>query len=221
MPPAEGETPTRILVTGFEPFAGADENPSARLVEMLRASQRLAGIEVAAHVLPVSAARLPGRLHGWLDAIRPDVVLGTGEARGSAVIRVERVAVNLLDCATPDNDGAVLRDTPILPGGPPAYFTTLPVEGTLAAIREAGVGCEVSYSAGAYLCNQTMYLTSHWAAQQTPAPEVGFLHVPSLPTQNTSTSHGASMELPMQHRAVFAVLNWIDGRRLNTLPSPL
>jgi pyroglutamyl-peptidase len=202
----------RVLVTGFEPFAGADDNPSARLVASLADSDQPPGVEVIGHVLPVSASRLPGRLLGLLDSLRPDVVLGLGEARGSAAVRVERVAVNLLDFATPDNDGDVLRDMPVVPGGPPAYFTTLPAADVVAAVRAAGVPCDASLSAGAYLCNQMMYLTLHWAARQARGPAVGFVHVPSLPSQNTSAGGCPAMDLPTQQRALSAVLGFIARR---------
>ena len=215
---ADGNSVRRILVTGFEPFGGADDNPSARLVESLRllfGSQPPAGLEVAGHVLPVSAARLPGQLSHVLDTLRPDVVLGLGEARGSSAVRVERIALNLLDFRTPDNDGLALRDTAIIPGGPPAYFTTLPGPDLLAAIRAAGVTCEPSLSAGSYICNQMIYLSLHWAARQARAPRVGFLHVPSLPTQNT-TAAGAcpALDLATQQRALAAALNFIAGQSL-------
>lgn len=203
----------RILLTGFEPFAGADDNPSARLVAAFSELPSSPVLELTSAVLPVSVERLPHLLHTLLDSVRPDVVLGLGEARGSAVIRVERVAVNLLDFRTSDNDGRVVRDSPIIPGGPPAYFTTLPAGELLAAIADAGVSCAPSLSAGAYLCNQMMYLALHWAAVQARGPRVGFLHVPSLPTQNTTAAGGCpSMDLATQFRAVSAVIAWVGGR---------
>jgi pyroglutamyl-peptidase len=207
----------RILVTGFEPFDGADDNPSARIVRHM-AQDAPAGLHVA--VLPVSASRLPAKLAELLDTHRPDVVLGLGEARGDAAPRVERVAVNLLDFRTPDNDGRVLHDAPIVPGGPPAYFTTLPTHAVVEAICAAGAPCGTSLSAGAYLCNMMMYLALHWAARSARQPLVGFLHLPSLPTQNTSISGRASMELNTQLRAVRAVLECIRALRQNEPPVP-
>ena len=197
----------RVLLTGFEPFAGADDNPSARLAAGFSVSQAIDGVELTAAVLPVSAARLPGRLHELRESVRPDAVLGLGEARGSAVIRVERIALNLLDFRTPDNDGQVLHDVPVVAGGPAAYFTTWPAAELLSAIRDAAVSCEPSLSAGSYLCNQMMYLALHWAARQIRPPRVGFLHLPSLSTQNTTAATAcSSMDLATQHRAVTAVL---------------
>jgi pyroglutamyl-peptidase len=195
----------RILVTGFEPFAGADDNPSARLVERLSAgSSTMASVRTA--VLPVSAKRMPPALAELLASVRPDVVLGLGEARGSASVRVERVAVNLLDFCAPDNDGLEPHDSPVVPGGPPAYFTTLPATGLVSAIRAAAVPCETSLSAGSYLCNQMLYLALHWAARSARQPRVGFLHVPSLPTQSTSGAGVATMDLGTLERAVRAAL---------------
>ena len=202
----------RILVTGFEPFDGADDNPSARIVERL---ERDAPPGVTTAVLPVSAARLPGRLAELLGRHRPDVVLGLGEARGDAYVRVERVAVNLLDFRTADNDGAVLRDAPVVPGGPAASFTTLPAAGLVAAVNADGVPCRLSLSAGAYLCNMMAYLTLHWSARSARRTRVGFLHVPSLPTQNTSATGCPSMDLETQWRAVRTVLECLRAGREN------
>jgi pyroglutamyl-peptidase len=207
-----GQDSPRILVTGFEPFAGADDNPSARVVERLTGNRDL---RVDAVVLPVSADRLPPALMGLLERHSPDIVLGLGEARGDASPRVERVAVNILDFRTPDNDRRVLHDVPIVPGGPPAYFTTLPVQEMVGAILAAGVPCATSLSAGAYLCNMMTYLTLHWAARSARRPRVGFLHLPSLPTQNTTAEGRASMDLHTQVRAVRAVLECIGAPRQN------
>jgi pyroglutamyl-peptidase len=199
----------RILVTGFEPFAGADDNPSARLVERLNeGSSKVAAIRAA--VLPVSAKRITAVLAELLESVRPDVVLGLGEARGSATVRVERVAVNLLDFRVADNDGLEPHDLPVIPGGPPAYFTTLPATELVNAIRAAAVPCETSLSAGSYLCNQMLYLALHWAASSARRPRVGFLHVPSLPTQNTSAAI-PTMDLATLGRAVDAAVLRITG----------
>jgi pyroglutamyl-peptidase len=201
---------TKILVTGFEPFGGADDNPSARLVERLNAgSARAASVRAA--VLPDSATRMPLALAELLETFRPDAVLGLGEARGCPTVRVERVAVNLLDFRVADNDGMEQHDSPIVPGGPPAYFTTLAAPELVSAVRAAAVPCETSLSAGSYLCNQMLYLALHWAARSARRPRVGFLHVPSLPTQNTSGTGVPTMDLGTLTRAVDAAVARVAG----------
>ena len=50
-----------------------------------------------------------------------------------------------------------------------------------AAIAERGLPGEVSNSAGAFVCNDTLYLLlHHYAGTDT---RVGFIHVPFLPEQ--------------------------------------
>jgi pyroglutamyl-peptidase len=186
-----------ILVTGFEPFGNSDCNPSAEVVAALAAGAgggvRLdrarpdGGLRIATAVLPVDAARAPGLLLAALASVRPDAVVLLGEARSRARLGVERVAINLLDFAEPDNAGARRVDEPVVPGGPAAYFATLPVRALVAAIRAAGVPAELSLSAGSYLCNQTMYVLLHQLATTGSDCPAGFIHLPALPRQVTQT----------------------------------
>jgi pyroglutamyl-peptidase len=65
---------TRVLVTGFEPFGGADVNPSQKLVEALSAD-RPEGLEVATAVLPVVWARAADELTRALEPLLPEQAL--------------------------------------------------------------------------------------------------------------------------------------------------
>jgi pyroglutamyl-peptidase len=170
----------RILVTGFEPFDGASENPSATIVERLAANPALAHGKLIAALLPVSTNRMPPRLIELLDATRPDVVLLLGEARSAPAIRVERLAVNLLDFRIPDNDGEAFHDVPIRADGPDAYFASVSAREMAEGIESLGIPCSLSLSAGTYLCNQAMYLALDWAAaQHARSTRVGLLHLPT------------------------------------------
>ena len=67
----------------------------------------------------------------------------------------------------------------IVPGGPAAYFATLPLEDLRDALAAAGLPAAVSLTAGAYLCNASFYLARHALdARGTPC---GFIHVPPTP----------------------------------------
>ena len=53
----------------------------------------------------------------------------------------------------------------------------------VAAIRAKGIPARLSYSAGAYVCNDLMYtLLNHFRGTDT---RVGFVHVPYIPSQGT------------------------------------
>ena len=177
----------RILLTGFEPFAGATVNPSEQAARCLD-RQTIAGAEIRAALLPVDAEKGPQALMDALHSTRPDAVICLGEATGRAAISVERIAVNLLDFRIADNRGSIIVDQPVISGGPAAYFVTLPARALVDAILEAGVPAELSMTAGTFLCNQVLYHLLHHldlAGWRIPA---GFLHLPCLPEQAAKTN---------------------------------
>jgi pyroglutamyl-peptidase len=173
----------RLLLTGFEPFNSSLINPSQAAVQRL-ASCPPAGIELFTAILPVEHRRGPEALLRALDVSCPEAVVCLGEA-GRESLSIERVGVNLIDDTIPDNAGEQWLDQPVVPGGPAAYFTTLPARAMQCAILEAGVPAELSLSAGAFLCNQIAYTLLHYLAtrrgdEMIPA---GFIHLPRLPEQ--------------------------------------
>jgi pyroglutamyl-peptidase len=88
--------------------------------------------------------------------VGPDAVVCFGQADGRSRISVERVALNLDDAASADNEGVVSAQ-PIRPDGPPAYWSTLPVEAIVEALRAEGIPAATSRDAGGYLCNHVFY----------------------------------------------------------------
>jgi pyroglutamyl-peptidase len=96
---------------------------------------------------------------------------------------VERLGINVNDFRVTDNDGAQPVDLPVVPGGPAAYFATIPVRAVVAALHAAGIPASISNSAGAHLCNHTLYLLGHLATTEYPGMRCGFVHLPGLPEQ--------------------------------------
>jgi pyroglutamyl-peptidase len=169
----------RVLMTGFAPFGGESVNPSWQAVALLGARRD----DVAAVELPCAfAASLPA-LRRAIKEHSPELVVCVGQAGGRAEVTPERVAINLIDARIPDNAGARPVDVPVVPDGPAAYFTTLPVKACVAAIRAAGVPASVSHTAGTYVCNQVFYGLMHLLATDFPGLRGGFVHVPFSPEQ--------------------------------------
>lgn len=197
---------SKILLTGFEPFDRSDENPSAQVAEALGGAT-IGKARVVSAVLPVSYRRSPGVLLGLLKKHRPQTVLMMGEFRGSPCLRIERIAVNLLHASIADNDNLKIDEEPIDPRGPAAYWMTLPHQAMLAAVRAAKAPCVYSFSAGTFLCNQMSYLALAWCEKHSPAARVGFIHLPSLPSQmHKSDSPKPVMDLATMVRAIRAAL---------------
>jgi pyroglutamyl-peptidase len=195
----------RVLLTGFAPFDGDTSNPSAEVVRALAADPP-PGLLLATAVLPVSYAGALPALRAAILRDAPHVVLATGLAGGRPHISVERIAINIDDARIADNDGARRIDSPVLPGGPAAYFATVPIKAITAAIRAAGVPAMVSQSAGTFLCNHVFYHACHIAATARPGMRVGFLHLPFLPEQVRDRPEAPSMALATQRAGLRAAL---------------
>ena len=164
----------KLLITGFEPFGGETTNPSWDAVCQLPAE--IGGYTLIKRLIPVVFGKAAEAVINAAQEIHPDVILCIGQAGGRSAIMPEFVGINLRHASIPDNDGNQPQDVPILAGGENAYFSTLPVRKIAAAISDIGLPAQVSYSAGAYVCNDVLYtLLSHFQDSHT---KVGFIHVP-------------------------------------------
>ncbi|QNS03944.1 pyroglutamyl-peptidase I [Streptomyces xanthii] len=173
---------TRVLLTGFEPFGGETVNPSWQAASLVAASPP-DGLDVTAVRLPCVFGDALDALRDALARTRPELVVCLGQAGGRAGVTVERVAINVDDARIPDNAGAQPIDVPVVPGGPAAYFSTLPVKACVAAMRSAGVPAALSNTAGTFVCNHVAYGLGHLLATEFPSVRGGFVHVPWAPEQ--------------------------------------
>lgn len=197
----------KILLTGFEPWGEWPLNPSGAVARALHGAA-IGGYEVVSAVLPVVHGEDVAIVVPLIAEHRPRAVVSLGLHGGASVLHVERVAINLkvIDEA----------DAPVAPGGPDAFFSTLPTRAMVQAMRQAGVPAKLTYSAGTFLCNHVMYSVLHHVAVHAPDIRAGFVHVP--PTPDLMAERGgaqASMALADIQRGVtaglLAVADFLNG----------
>jgi pyroglutamyl-peptidase len=191
----------KVLVTGFEPFAGETENPSLEIARALR-GKRIAGHRVVGGVLPTEFARSLPALNALLKKHKPELVLAVGQAGGRAEISLERVAINLIDARIADNAGDRPVDKPVVRNAPDAYFSTLPLKAMLRRLQDAGIPAALSQTAGTFVCNQVFFGLAHNLAKRAKRTCGGFVHVPYLPQQAARNGDAPSMELAMMIEAI-------------------
>lgn len=171
----------KLLITGFDPFGGAAINPAWEAVKLL--PDYIADFELCKLEIPTVFGLAAETVITKAAEFQPDVILCIGQAGGRAAVTPERIGVNVRDARIPDNAGSQPSGEFIAPNGPAAYFATVPVREMAAAICAAQLPGTVSNSAGAFVCNDTLYsLLHHFAG--TPV-KVGFIHVPFLPEQGS------------------------------------
>ncbi|MCL2854660.1 MAG: pyroglutamyl-peptidase I [Defluviitaleaceae bacterium] len=183
----------KVLITGFEPFGGETINPSWEAVKAL--PDQIDGTIIKKLSLPVVFGKSGDMLISAINTEKPHAVICVGQAGGKASINVERIAINVDDTKTPDNEGNTPIDQPIRDGAPVAYFATLPVKSIVANLIKAHIPATISNTAGTYVCNHVMYAALHHASRHHPTFQAGFIHIPYLPAQVLEKPATPSMSL--------------------------
>lgn len=181
-----------VLITGFSPFGGEIINPSWQAVQALDGLD-IGGFIVHTKELPCEFDTSLDVLNKAIDKYAPQLVLCIGQAGGRADISIERVAININDARIADNAGNQPIDTPVIPSGPSAYFTNLPIKRILIALQQAEIPVSVSNTAGTFVCNHVMYGLLHNIALNHTDIKGGFVHIPYLPSQATHHCGAPSM----------------------------
>ena len=186
-----------MLLTGFQSYGARAINPAEEIVKRLD-GETIGGERVEGRVLPVDYAKLGPSIRKAIAETTPSAIICLGLWPGGPMIRLERVAVNVADFEIADNVGAMVK-APIEPEGDAAYLSTLPLDAIQDRILGAGIPCQLSGTAGAFLCNALMYHALKAATELQPAPPCGFIHIPYLPEQVAdvirATKEGAKLEL--------------------------
>lgn len=190
-----------ILLTGFDPFGGETINPSWEAVRRLD-GWTAPGLRVVAGLLPCEFGAARSALEALIERHRPQCLIAVGQAGKRAEISVERIAINVDDARIPDNTGRQPIDEPVMPGGPAAYFATLPIKAIVHGLRAAGIPAAVSQTAGTFVCNHVFYAAMHAAARRGGSLRAGFIHIPYLPEQAARHDGAPSLALDLVVQAL-------------------
>jgi pyrrolidone-carboxylate peptidase/8-oxo-dGTP pyrophosphatase MutT (NUDIX family) len=183
-----GMNPThRVLVTGFEPFGGNNTNVSQTVALRLSGvrtvlcpwSDTSVEVEVDVAILPVDELGADATAQRIRNGEQWDAILHLGLCESCLEPRVERLAHDWLSMRIPDNRGRQVSGRPI--DGEGHRGTWLDV--SIWDPERFPVNFDVSYDAGAYLCNETYHATlkaqcMHEHEAVMPSPTL-FLHLPS------------------------------------------
>ena len=169
----------KLLITGFDPFGGERINPSWEAVKLL--PETIGEYALTKLQIPTVFGQAAEKVLTAAKELKPDVILSVGQAGGRKAVTPEVIGINLREAGIPDNMGNRPVNTPVIAGGHDACFATVPVREMVKSITSAGLPAALSFSAGAFVCNDVLYtLLHHYRGTDT---RVGFIHVPFLPEQ--------------------------------------
>ena len=202
----------KIMMTGFDPFGGDTINPAYEAVKML--PDEIGGTQIIKLEIPTVFGKAGDVLEQAIEAHRPDAVICVGQAGGRSGMSVEKVAINLQDARTADNEGGQPVACVIKEDGDTAYFATVPVKAMVAKMRENGIPAFVSYTAGTFVCNDLMYSLLYLISKKYPDIRGGFMHVPFAMGQTVDKPNGtAAMAIESIAKGLeYSILAVIENR---------
>ena len=186
----------RILLTGFEPFAGRGVNPSWEAAQLL-AGEPAGPARIDVLRVPVVWRESVATIVRELDREPADGLVIGGLAFGRAAINVEAIAHAIGDVPwQADNADRALsaERSDGDPSGPDALLATAPVRAIAESINGAGIPAVVSWDGGAYVSNATLYGALRHARDRGLDLPTTYLHVPGTPEMTTGT---ATASLPL------------------------
>ena len=191
-----------ILITAFEPYDRWNVNSSwLALVRLTRDLTQLG--DVTTRLYPVDFAAVKEKLANDLKS-HYDYALHLGQAPGSTRIQLEAIGINVGGSSSQPAD----EFRPLVEGGPTAYRSSLPLGDWAAQLRAAGIPAQVSYHAGTYLCNATLYFSCYLAERMELKTQSTFIHLPLAPVQTVEQAFDLA-SLPVDTMA--EALRWIVG----------
>lgn len=199
----------KILVTAFDPFGGESVNPALEAVRLL--PTEIGGAEIEKVEVPTSFSRAFETVIAAVNKYNPDVIVCVGQAGGRKSITPERKAVNLDDARIADNDGDMPKSHKIVDGGKDVYYSTLPIDEIVSALKGAGLPAEISNDAGTFVCNHLFYLVMELLATREKGIG-GFVHVPFETSQVLNKAGAFALPLETIEKGLEIVLKTICSR---------
>lgn len=184
----------KILVTGFKPFQGSDINPSE--IHSRELSKMFT--EVDSLILPVEFENSFEVLKARLSVQTYDHVIMLGLASGRKKISFEKIGLNWVQTEHPDESGVRPQTGYILQHKPLALMSVFPVDDVYLALKKEKLPVEISFSAGAFVCNDLYFRMLNEYKNQ----KAVFIHVPLI----------KDMDLNLQKSVLSRIIQIINAR---------
>lgn len=196
----------KILLTGFEPFGNLNSNSSWEVASKI-AHHHFENHTICVEQLPVSFNRVGDVLWDAIQTHHPDFVLMLGQSGGAEKIKLERVALNMMDANKSDNDGFMPSELSIDKSGENAYFTNVHIKEILAEIEKYAIPSIISNSCGLYVCNCTYYKALSYCTDK--GIKCMFVHLPYYEGQEGVMKDKHAMDLNLMAKAIEIIIKTI------------
>jgi len=143
----------KVFIYGFKPYKNYQENISENIIKKIRNRNNL-----KKNIFDVNFNKV-----NFIDEIKkfnPNIIIGLGQHPRSKKIRIERKALNLKKNSEKDSLKLISKK------GPRHLFVNLKLKKDKYSW--------ISYNAGKYVCNYSMYIISNFSKDK----KFAFIHIP-------------------------------------------
>jgi pyroglutamyl-peptidase len=163
----------KIIVSGFEGFAGRSINASSEIAQAI--VKEFPQLDITFVQVPV----VWGAPKQAIDRLRPkNPVIWIAFGEGTNIFQVETVANNSRG-EFRDNQQALPAAKQIDPKGAQQLKLDFPADALSKRLRDLGYDCKISSDAGKYLCEEILYsLLAEKTSPDTKLKHALFIHVP-------------------------------------------
>lgn len=200
----------KVLLTGFEPYWDYPVNSSFVVAEKV-ATRGVIGVDIFIEQVPVSFSRVHVALRKAVEKHSPDMLIMLGQSGGSDKVKLERVALNMMDSKLPDNDGYTPNEESINIETPAALFTNTPIKSLRVAIEEQDISVKISNSCGLYVCNR-LYYEALLLCKERQLMKALFVHLPFYDGQPSAKPNKPTMPLNDMVKAILTIIEKINDK---------
>ena len=193
----------KVLVTGFEPFGNNIENSSWVVANKVVTQNTF---DIALELMPVSFKRVAKVLRTAVAKHNPNLIIMLGQAGSSDTVRLERIAINMMDARSADNDGFIPDEEPISIETPAALFTNTDIKQLYNAIGKKGIPVKISNSCGLYVCNR-IYYEALMLCNEVNKMKAIFVHLPLYDGQRDAKNNLHTLPLDKMEKAIDIIIN--------------
>ena len=193
----------KVLVTGFEPFGNNIENSSWVVANKVVTQNTF---DIALELMPVSFKRVAKVLRTAVAKHNPNLIIMLGQAGSSDTVRLERIAINMMDARSADNDGFIPDEEPINTETPVALFTNTDIKQLYNAIVEQSIPVKISNSCGLYVCNR-IYYEALMLCNEINKMKAIFVHLPLYDGQRDANENQHTLPLDKMEKAINVIIN--------------
>ena len=188
----------KILISGFKPFLGETINPSELLIQSIKKNHP----QIVTTVLPVEFQTAFTILKNKILKEQPEYVIMLGQASGRKNISLEKIALNWIQTTHPDESGFHPKKGKINAQSELALMTQFPLDEIYEKLKDQSLPIEISFSAGAYVCNDLYYKV----LIEFKNLKSVFIHVPLLPDQTKIDDLRPVMEFEIMEKTISEIV---------------